>query len=66
MLHANTRAKDSSISLMIDSISKPGDLSQVPADGVIFELAGKQYTVRADAIGEAKNHAEFMAALPKP
>ncbi|RMW97795.1 DUF4214 domain-containing protein [Allofranklinella schreckenbergeri] len=63
MLHANTRAKDSSISLMIDSISKPGDLSQVPADGVIFELAGKQYTVRADAIGEAKNHAEFMAAL---
>lgn len=48
---------------MIDSISKPGDLSQVPADGVIFELAGKQYTVRADAIGEAKNHTEFMAAL---
>ncbi len=58
-----TSARDSALTLTLDSISEPGDLTNVKVDGFSFSLGGESYTLRSDAIGEATNHEELLEAI---
>lgn len=57
------RAKDSALTLKLDDITKPGDLTDVPVDAVSFKLDGVLYALKSTAIGAAKTHAELVTAL---
>lgn len=59
----NARAKDSALTLKLDDITKPGDLTDVPVDSVSFKLDGVLYALKSTAIGAAKTHAELVTAL---
>lgn len=59
----NARAEDSALTLKLDDITKPGDLTDVPVDAVSFKLDGVLYALKSDAIGAAKTHPELVAAL---
>lgn len=59
----NARAEDSALTLKLDDITKPGDLTDVPVDAVSFKLDGVLYALKSDAIGTAKTHAELVTAL---
>ena len=59
----NARAEDSALTLKLDDITKPGDLTDVPVDAVSFKLDGVLYVLKSDAIGAAKTHPELVAAL---
>ena len=59
----NARAEDSALTLKLDDITKPGDLTDVPVDAVSFKLDGVLYSLKSTAIGAAKTHPELVAAL---
>ena len=59
----NSRTKDSALTLTLDNILKPGDLTEVPVDGVSFKLDGVLHALKSEAIGNAKTHAELLTAL---
>lgn len=59
----NARAEDSALTLKLDDITKPGDLTDVPVDAVSFKLDGVLYALKSDAIGASKTHPELVAAL---
>ncbi len=59
----DARAEDSALTLKLDDILKPGDLTDVPVDGVSFKLDGVLYALKSTEIGEAKTHAELVTAL---
>lgn len=62
-LKANGTVKNSALTLTLDKISAPGDLSNNVFNGVKFSLAGKVITLQSAAIGAAKTHGELLAAL---
>lgn len=62
-LKANGTVKNSALTLTLDKISAPGDLSNNVFNGVKFTLGGKSITLQSDAIGAATTHAELLAAL---
>lgn len=62
-LKNNATVKNSALTLTLDSVDLPGNLTDVPADGVGFYLGGTLYTLKSDAILAAKNHTELLAAL---
>lgn len=62
-LKANGTVKNSALTLTLDKISNPGDLSDNVFNGVKFTLGGKSITLQSDAIGAATTHAELLAAL---
>ncbi len=55
--------KNSALTLKLDSTVTPGDLSEVPAEGVGFYLDGVLYTLKSATILAAKNHTELLNAL---
>ena len=57
------RAQDSAITLKLDDISDPGNLSGVPIDGLKFKLDGVSHTLRSPQMGNATTHVQFLAAL---
>lgn len=57
------RAEDSALTITLDSVVTPGDLSDVPVNGVRFTLNGESYTLQSDAVAAAATHAELAAAL---
>lgn len=59
----NARAEDSALTLKLDDITKPGDLTDVPVDAVSFKLDGVLYSLKSTAIGASKTHPELVAAL---
>ncbi|MEQ6434616.1 hypothetical protein V8Z74_06140 [Comamonas sp. w2-DMI] len=62
-LKNGTTVKNSALTLTLDKISAPGDLSNNVFNGVKFTLGGKSITLQSDAIGAATTHAELLAAL---
>ena len=62
-LTENARAENSALTLKLDDILKPGDLTDVPVDGVSFKLDGVLYVLKSTEIGEAKTHTELVTAL---
>lgn len=55
--------KNSALTLTLDSVLTPGNLTEVPVDGVGFYLGGTLYQLKSDTIGAAANHTELLAAL---
>lgn len=62
-LKANGTVKNSALTLTLDKIATPGDLSNNVFNGVKFTLGGKVVVLQSDAIGAATNHAQLLAAL---
>lgn len=62
-LKNNGTVKNSALTLTLDSVLTPGNLTEVPVDGVGFYLGGTLYQLKSDTIGAAKNHTELLAAL---
>lgn len=55
--------KNSALTLTLDKVSAPGDLSNNVFNGVKFTLDGKSITLQSAEIGAATTHAELLAAL---
>ena len=64
-LDENIRPEDSQLTLKVADIAAviPGDLTNVPIDGLKFQLDGVSYTLRSTEIGAATTYAEFVAGL---
>lgn len=62
-LKNNGTVKNSALTLTLDSVLTPGNLTEVPVDGVGFYLGGTLYQLKSDTIGAATNHTELLAAL---
>ena len=62
-LQNNGTVKNSALTLTLDSVLTPGNLTEVPVDGVGFYLGGTLYQLKSDTIGKAANHTELLAAL---
>lgn len=62
-LQAGATVSNSALTLTLDKIATPGDLSNNVFNGVKFTLGGKAITLQSDAIGAATTHAELLAAL---
>lgn len=64
-LDENSRPVDSQLTLKVADIAAviPGDLTNVPIDGLKFQLDGVSYTLRSTEIGAATTYAQFVAGL---
>lgn len=62
-LKNTARTENSALTLTLDDITKPGDLTDVPVDGVAFKLNGVTHILKSVQLGAAKTHAEFVTAL---
>ena len=64
-LDENIRPVDSQLTLKVADIAAviPGDLTNVPIDGLKFQLDGVSYTLRSTEIGAATTYAQFVAGL---
>lgn len=59
----NRVSSESSLTISLFDITNPTSLENVPIDGVAFVVDGVTIALRSDAMGAAKTHAEFFAAL---
>lgn len=56
-------SSESTITLTLGDVDRPGSLEFVPIDGVGFYIDGEPIVLRSTAIGEAKTYEAFVAAL---
>lgn len=62
-LSADTVASNSNLTLTLVDNQNPGSLVDVPVNGLSFKLGGESFTLQSEAMGDAKDYAEFDAAL---